>query len=377
MVRLRVLPVLFFFALPLLAQNDDCNRPGRPPVNPKLCKHSNFFEPAHVWNVQTEERIAKYKPKGLKYDAYLAVGYDLANTILLRNRKTGEVVFVDTLGDAKTVGEVLPQLVDAGALKSATNVPIRALVYTHNHIDHTGGVLGFISASATRPCHVANPDKAGPDGIYDADKTTPNCTAVIGQEKITDSVINTGTVVGTIINARSTYMYGSFLVPNGIINDGIGPKVNIGPSGYRMPSRTFTNELKVHAAGLWMKLIYVPSETDDELAVFLPDALNSIDGKDPKYASTIADAWDELKHSKPAPAIFWQFIETERNNIVKEYEIGAGQGVTVYLGQTRPADNHYLINVGPYQGREQREVLAEAIAWWEEYLANIDKRAAG
>jgi len=105
--------------------------------------------------------------------------------------------------------------------------------------------------------------------------------------------------------------------------------------------------------------------------------LNSIDGKDPKYASAIADAWDELKHSKPAPAIFWQFIETERNNIVKEYEIGAGQGVTVYLGQTRPADNHYLINVGPYQGREQREVLAEAIAWWEEYLANIDKRAAG
>ena len=91
MVLLRILPVLFFFALPLFAQTDDCNRPGRPPVNPKLCKHSNFFEPAHVWNVQTEERIAKYKPKGLKYDAYLAVGYDLANTILLRNRKTGEV----------------------------------------------------------------------------------------------------------------------------------------------------------------------------------------------------------------------------------------------------------------------------------------------
>ena len=103
--------------------------------------------------------------------------------------------------------------------------------------------------------------------------------------------------------------------------------------------------------------------------------LNSVDGKVPKYASAIADEWDELKRSKPAPPIFWQFIETERNNIVKEYEIGAGQGVTVYVGQNRPHDTHYLINVGPYQGREQREVLAEAIAWWEQYLANIDKRA--
>jgi hypothetical protein len=51
-----------------------CNRPGRPPVNPKLCKHSNFFEPAKIWNLQTDERIAKYKPKGLKYDAHLPVG---------------------------------------------------------------------------------------------------------------------------------------------------------------------------------------------------------------------------------------------------------------------------------------------------------------
>ena len=101
---------------------------------------------------------------------------------------------------------------------------------------------------------------------------------VIGQANIVDAVINTGTIVGTIINQRSAYMYGFYLLPDGIINDGIGPKVNAGTSGFYQPSRTFTNQLRVKAGGLWMELVYVPSETNDELAVFIPDKLNRAEG---------------------------------------------------------------------------------------------------
>lgn len=267
-------------SVPLFAQSPDpdCNRPGRPPVNPKLCKHSNFFEPAQVWDIQKDARISKYKPAGLKYDVYLPVGYDLANTIVLINRATKDVVIVDTLGDKNTTGDVIAELVSKGILPAATNVPFRTLIYTHNHIDHTGGVQGFIEAARHKPCKPADPETAGADGTYDADAQDPNCVSVIGQFNINESVINTGTVVGTIINARSSYMYGSWLLPDGIINDGIGPRVNAGVSGYRMPSRTFTNNLKVHSAGLWMELVYVPSETNDELMVFLPDKLNRAGG---------------------------------------------------------------------------------------------------
>jgi alkyl sulfatase BDS1-like metallo-beta-lactamase superfamily hydrolase len=267
-------------ALPLIAQspNPDCSKPGRPPVNSKLCKHSNFFDPAQIWDMQTDPRLAKYKPAGLKYDAYLPVGYDLANSIVLVNKATNEVVIVDTLGDFQSAEDVVGKLAEKGVFRSATNVPYRALIYTHNHIDHTGGVLGYLHTARDKACPPTNPDKAGPDGVYDADGADPRCVAVIGQEQIVDSVINTGTVVGTIINQRSSYMYGSYLVPDGIINDGIGPQVNRGTAGFRMPSRTFTNELHVHAAGLWMELVYVPSETNDELMVFLPDALNRSEG---------------------------------------------------------------------------------------------------
>jgi len=75
------------------------------------------------------------------------------------------------------------------------------------------------------------------------------------------------------------------------------------------------------------------------------------------------------------PAIFWAFIYPERNNIVKEYEVGAGQGVTVHLGQNRPTEHHYLFNTGLFTGRDQREVLREAIAGWETYLDGVDRAA--
>jgi hypothetical protein len=38
-----------------------------------------------------------------------------------------------------------------------------------------------------------------------------------------------------------------------------------------------------------------------------------------------------------------------------------------------PTLYHYTINEGPYKGRDQRELLQEAIDWWEEYLDRIDK----
>ncbi|HEX3528676.1 MAG TPA: alkyl sulfatase dimerization domain-containing protein [Thermoanaerobaculia bacterium] len=41
-----------------------------------------------------------------------------------------------------------------------------------------------------------------------------------------------------------------------------------------MPSRTFSEQLDLSAAGVNMQVIYVPSETNDELAVFVPDAEN-------------------------------------------------------------------------------------------------------
>lgn len=120
--------------------------------------------------------------------------------------------------------------------------------------------------------------------------------------------------------------------------------------------------------------------------------LNKVDGaRSPAYRTAIDKWWSGLNASKPAPSIFWHFIEKERNSILKEYQTAAGQGVTVQLtgieirinrqtgdqkvDQPNPPIYHYTFNSGPYKGRDQREVLSEAIAWWEQQLDFVDHAA--
>jgi hypothetical protein len=99
--------------------------------------------------------------------------------------------------------------------------------------------------------------------------------------------------------------------------------------------------------------------------------------------------WSGLKASKPAPSIFWNLIEEERNTILKQYQTAAGQGVTVQLSgievnlrtgeqkvdPPKPPIYRYTFNSGPYKDRDQREVLSEAIAWWEQQLDSVDRAA--
>jgi hypothetical protein len=105
--------------------------------------------------------------------------------------------------------------------------------------------------------------------------------------------------------------------------------------------------------------------------------LNNVDSvKSPELKSAIDSAWKALQSTKPEPKIFWLFIEEARNNILKQYEMGAGQGATINLG-TKTVENIYLVDAGEFEGRDQRDLIREAIAWWETYLDAIDAAAAG
>ena len=72
---------------------------------------------------------------------YVAVGYSLANAILIVG--DGGTIIVDTT----------TKLDDAQAVKAAfakiSGAPVRAIIYTHSHPDHTGGASVF--AGTDRP----------------------------------------------------------------------------------------------------------------------------------------------------------------------------------------------------------------------------------
>jgi hypothetical protein len=117
--------------------------------------------------------------------------------------------------------------------------------------------------------------------------------------------------------------------------------------------------------------------------------LEKVDGaRSPNHKEAISHWWLGIKSTRPNPAIFWRFIEEERNTIAKEYQTNAGQGVTVQLSgielnlstgeqkadPPRPPMYHYTMNAGHFKDRDQRELLREAIQWWEAELDGIDSK---
>jgi hypothetical protein len=119
--------------------------------------------------------------------------------------------------------------------------------------------------------------------------------------------------------------------------------------------------------------------------------LDNVDGsREVQLRQAIDEWWKTLKKSRPEPQIFWALIDEERNAILKEYQTRAGQGVTVQLSgieinlrtgeqkadPPKPPIYHYTINTGPFAGRDQRELLAEAISWWEHQLEAIEVRSS-
>lgn len=276
MFVLRFLVVMLLLAPSLLlARQPEVQLPAPPPANPLLVNHRNWFVPAQVWDVQKDASLSKYRPQGLNYSAYSAVGYSLANTIAIIG-PTKEIVIIDTLENVEDVREAIAGF-RAAKIFPEGKLPIRAIIYTHNHIDHIGGIKGFLEEATLRPCVQEDSSNAGSDAPLDADAL--DCVTVIGQEQIVSGVNNTATVIGTIINARSAYMYGGFIPESWRVTNGIGLEVSAGTSDFVMPSRTFANSMQLKAAGVNMEVFWVPSETNDELAVFIPDAQNGGSGK--------------------------------------------------------------------------------------------------
>jgi alkyl sulfatase BDS1-like metallo-beta-lactamase superfamily hydrolase len=198
-------------------------------VNADLATHSAEFE-RKIYRVT--DRV------------HQAVGFGLANSILVEG--DGCVFVVDTMGNVETAQQVKTEF------EKITSKPIQALIYTHNHADHVFGGLGFVPDAAV--------------DVY-AHATT---------EYYIDRVVN---IIRPIITARSARMFGTYLPANGpdaVVNDGIGPYLEINgvdenTLGLIRPTKTFDREVDLSLCGVRVRLVHAPGETPDQIFVWLPD----------------------------------------------------------------------------------------------------------
>ena len=109
--------------------------------------------------------------------------------------------------------------------------------------------------------------------------------------------------------------------------------------------------------------------------------LQKVDGRDEVVKAAVASAYASWKADRSGNAIFWDFIEEERNQVLKQYEIGffAGPVDVVAGGQVHSLDDHLFcpITDGPFAGEDCRDILEQAIGWWEQQLAAVEAEARG
>jgi alkyl sulfatase BDS1-like metallo-beta-lactamase superfamily hydrolase len=96
---------------------------------------------------------------------------------------------------------------------------VTAVIYTHSHVDHYGGVKGVISDS----------DIAA--GL-----------SIIAPEGFLQAAVSENVLAGNVMNRRATYMYGALLPrdPTGHVDAGLGKAVSMGEVSLVPPTRSIS-----------------------------------------------------------------------------------------------------------------------------------------
>ena len=191
----------------------------------KLYKHSEEFT----------QNIYSYE-NGI----HAAVGYGIANSYLIEG--SGLNIIIDATDSTFQAEKVYSEF------KLINANPIAAIIYTHNHGDHTLGAKYFVDQQDETPL-------------------------VIAHESTAKSVEKIFGILNPIISSRSSKMFGTTLPEGDVVNVGIGPYLSVGRSapGYIKPNVTFDNELKLNIAGIAFEFFHAPGETDDQIFVWLPE----------------------------------------------------------------------------------------------------------
>lgn len=99
---------------------------------------------------------------------------------------------------------------------------------------------------------------------------------------------------------------------------------------------------------------------------------------------SLAEAWHRLGRHKDEFPLYWDFVNHERNNILKEYEFsayaqylkedGTIQDVPTLLGMIG-AKQILKIAKGPFAGRDALELASDAAAWTISYIDEAIREA--
>jgi alkyl sulfatase BDS1-like metallo-beta-lactamase superfamily hydrolase len=201
-------------------------------VNPSLWRHAQLNANFGLFKVMD--------------GVYQLRGFDIANMTLIEG-KTGWIV-VDPLTAPESSSVAL-----AFARQQLGNKPVSAIIFTHAHVDHFGGVLGITTARDS------------------ADRKLP----IVAPEGFMDEATSENVMVGTGMARRSMYQFGKNLPRSakGNVDTGLGKDVVYGLPGILAPTVLIDKPAQpVELDGVKFVFHNVPNaECPAELSFSIPD----------------------------------------------------------------------------------------------------------
>jgi alkyl sulfatase BDS1-like metallo-beta-lactamase superfamily hydrolase len=177
---------------------------------------------------------------------YQVRGMDLSNTTIVEGQE-GLVVF-DTLLSMETGTAAL-----ALYRKHRGDRPVKAVVITHSHADHFGGIRGFVSQEQVDVGEVR----------------------IFAPEGFIEHAVSENVYAGTAMNRRAAYMYGASLArgPQGGVGAGLGQTISTGTISLLSPTDSITTTGHEESVdGVRMVFQMAPNtEAPAEMLIYLPD----------------------------------------------------------------------------------------------------------
>ena len=199
-----------------------------PSVHPDLARHQASMQP----------RI--YTLAG---SIHCAFAYSVVNCTLIEGADS--CILVDTMTGMDNAGTV------AAEFRKITDKPIRTVIYTHFHADHVSGAAAFVSPEDVAAGRVE----------------------IVGQRDLVDHVMRDVGLIAPILGRRAMYQFGMRLPigAEGTVGAGLGPPQRPGRRSFIAPTVTFAHVHRGETGGVRYEIHLIPSETEDQCAVWLPD----------------------------------------------------------------------------------------------------------
>jgi alkyl sulfatase BDS1-like metallo-beta-lactamase superfamily hydrolase len=176
---------------------------------------------------------------------YQVRSLDLSNISFIRG-ETGWIV-LDPLITAEVAAAAL-ELVNTHVERR----PVTAVVFSHSHADHFGGVRGVCSA----------------------DDVASGRVRIVAPEGFTFEAVSENVMAGNAMSRRASYMYGNLLpaAPTGQVGAGLGKTTSTGTFGLLQPTDLIGHDVSsIVLDGVELQTLYTPdTEAPAEFVFHLP-----------------------------------------------------------------------------------------------------------